>query len=190
MACHGGFSLDEVTRRSWYNPEEILTAAGLKAGMTFADVGSGPGFFSFLAAKIVSEKGKVYAVDADAQAIDQLKRVASQKGLLNIQAVAAKAESTIFCDGCIDIIFYSMVLHDFNDPARVLQNAKTMLRPSGKLVDLDWKKEPMPFGPPVEIRFSEKKASELISLAGLLVTNARYAGRYHYVVTAKLQPSS
>ncbi len=185
MACHGGFSLEEATRRSWYNPEEILAAARLQAGMTFADVGSGPGFFSLLAAKIVGEKGKVYAVDADAQAIDRLKRVASQKGLPNIQAVVAKAEDTIFCECCIDIVFYSMVLHDFEDPARVLQNAKTMLKPSGTLVDLDWKKEPMPFGPPLEIRFSEKKASELISLAGLHVIDTRNAGPHHYVVTAK-----
>ena len=60
MTCHGGFSLDEITRRSWYNPENILK--DLKRGMTFADIGSGEGFFSILAARKVGKEGTVYAV--------------------------------------------------------------------------------------------------------------------------------
>ena len=52
MGCHGGFSLDEATRRSWYNPEAILKDAGLAAGMIFVDVGCGEGFFSLLAARM------------------------------------------------------------------------------------------------------------------------------------------
>jgi hypothetical protein len=49
MACHGGFSLDDATRRSWYNPEVILQ--DLQADRVFVDVGCGEGFFSILAAK-------------------------------------------------------------------------------------------------------------------------------------------
>jgi ubiquinone/menaquinone biosynthesis C-methylase UbiE len=185
MGCHGGFSLDEATRRSWYNPEEILNAAGLRKGMVFADIGCGEGFFTLLAAQAVGEAGKVYAVDVDASAIERLKRKASEKGLKNINAVAAEAEETVFCKACADIVFYSMDLHDFNDPVKVLRNAKQMLKASGLLVDLDWKKQEMPFGPPVQIRFSEQKASELMVQAGFKVSSVEEAGRYHYVVTAK-----
>ena len=49
----------------------------------------------------------------------------------------------------------------------------------------DWKKIEMPFGPPVTIRFSEKKASGLIESAGFTVTDVRDAGRYHYLIKAK-----
>ena len=72
MGCHGGFSLDEATRRSWYNPEAILQ--DLHLGMTFADIGCGDGFFSILAAKKVGETGKVYAVDIDPSGIEKLKQ--------------------------------------------------------------------------------------------------------------------
>ncbi len=144
MACHGGFSLDETKRRSWYKPEAIL--GEVKLGMTFADIGCGDGFFSILAAKSVGEKGKVYAVD---------------------------------------IVFFSMDLDDFADPQKVLRNAKQMLKPDGRLVDLDWKKIVTPFGPPVDIRFSEQHASALISAAGFTVTDVKDAGPYHYVLTAK-----
>jgi ubiquinone/menaquinone biosynthesis C-methylase UbiE len=183
VGCHGGFSLDEATRRSWYNPDAILKE--LQPRTVFVDVGCGDGFFSILAAKKVGEKGKVYAVDIDASAIDKVKLKAKAEGLKNITSKAGKAEDTVFCKSCADFIFYSMDLHDFSDPVKVLQNAKQMIKPNGQLLDLDWKKIEMPFGPPVTIRFSEKKASDLIESAGFNVTDVRDAGRYHYLITAK-----
>ena len=183
MGCHGGFSLDEATRRSWYNPEAILQ--DLHAGMVFMDIGCGDGFFSILAAKKVGSNGKVYAVDTDASAIERLKQKAKAEGLKNITAKAGKAEDAVFCTQCADFVFYSMDLHDFADPAKVLQNAKQMMKPNGRLIDLDWKKIDMPFGPPVSIRFSEEKATGLMRSAGFTVADVRDAGPYHYVITAK-----
>jgi ubiquinone/menaquinone biosynthesis C-methylase UbiE len=188
MSCHGGFSLDEATRRSWFNPEKVLADAGLHTGMVFVDVGCGDGFFTILAAQLVGEKGRVYAVDTDTSAVERLKRRAAEKGLANVKAVAAEAEETVFCDGCADVVFYSIVLHDFHDPAKVLLNAKRMVKPSGRLVDLDWKKKQMEIGPPVRIRFSEEQAQELIKNAGFKVESVRDAGRDHYIIMAK--PSS
>lgn len=185
MSCHGGFSLDESTRRSWYNPEKILADIGLCSGMIFMDIGSGDGFFSMLAAKIVGEKGFVYAVDTDSLAIEKLKRNVKENSFNNVKPVVAEAEDTILCKGCADIVFYSMVLHDFHNPLKVLHNAGQMLKSSGKLVDLDWKKKRMTFGPPEQIRFSEEKASTLIMAAGFKIVNVSDAGLYHYVITAK-----
>jgi ubiquinone/menaquinone biosynthesis C-methylase UbiE len=184
MTCHGGFSLDEATRRAWYNPEAILKDAGLSGSMVFADVGCGDGFFSLLAAKIVGESGIVYSVDSDTEAIDRLKTKTETQHLTNIRAKAEKAEKTIFCTTCADVVFYSMVLHDFKDPVQVLQNAKEMLKPSGKLVNLDWKKMQVPFGPPFKIRFSEQDAMGLLKISGFAVTGVKDAGPYHYVITA------
>jgi ubiquinone/menaquinone biosynthesis C-methylase UbiE len=182
MGCHGGFSLDETTRRSWYNPDAILN--NLRSGMTFADIGCGDGYFTLLAAKKVGETGKVYAVDIDPKGIEKLKNKAESQGLNNIVATAGRAEDTVFCKECVDIVFYSMDLHDFHDPVKVLQNARQMVKPNGQLIDLDWKKIEMPFGPPVAIRFSEEKASDLIRSAGFAVTDVKTVGPYHYVVTA------
>ncbi|MFB3889090.1 MAG: class I SAM-dependent methyltransferase [Candidatus Bathyarchaeia archaeon] len=188
MGCHGGFSLDEAVRRTWYNPEAILKDAGLGSGMVFADVGSGDGFFTLLAARMVGETGGVFAVDTDALAIEQLRTEAAKQGLRNVHAEVAAAEETAFCHGCVDTVFYSMVLHDFKDPARVLSIARYMVKPSGKLVDLDWKKLQMPLGPPVSIRFSEQTASELLRRAGFRVQSVKDVGPYHYLIVAKPQP--
>ena len=61
-----------------------------------------------------------------------------------------------------------------------------MLKPSGKLVDLDWKPEPMPLGPPLERRFSIDKARKLIEAEGLHVKSVTDAGPYHYIIVAKI----
>jgi ubiquinone/menaquinone biosynthesis C-methylase UbiE len=183
MGCHGGFSLDEATRRSWYNPDAILKDLG--AGMVFMDIGCGDGFFTVLAAKKVGETGKVYAVDIDASAVEKLKQKAQVAGLKNVTAKVGAAEDTVFCKKCADFVFYSMDLHDFNDPEKVLKNAKEMVKPTGRLIDLDWKKIEMPFGPPVAIRFSEEKIAGLMKSAGFTVAEVKDAGPYHYLVTAK-----
>ena len=183
MGCHGGFSLDEATRRSWYNPDAVLQ--DLHEGMVLVDVGCGDGFFTILASKKVGENGKVYAVDIDPAGIEKLKSKAKNEGLTNITAKVGKAEDTVFCRQCADIVFYSMDLHDFGDPAKVLQNAKKMIKPTGHLIDLDWKKQEMPFGPPVAIRFSEEQASGLMRSSGFTVVDAWVAGPYHYVLSAK-----
>ena len=185
MSCHGGFFLEETVRRKWYNPEAVLESVGLRSGMVFMDVGCGDGFFTLLAAQAVGETGKVYAVDVDASAIERLKRKAAEQGLKNVHAAVGEAEETVFCSQCADIVFYSMVLHDFKDPAQVLLNAKKMLKPTGTLVDLDWKKKLMPFGPPFPIRFSQAKATDLITQAGFTLKSVKEAGRYHYIITAK-----
>jgi ubiquinone/menaquinone biosynthesis C-methylase UbiE len=98
---------------------------------------------------------------------------------------AGAAEETIFCETCADIVFFGIVLHDFRDPAKVLLNAKTMLKPTGRLIDLDWKKAAMELGPPLSIRFSEKKAVSLIRTAGFKIETAKETGPYHYLIIAR-----
>lgn len=77
-----------------------------------------------------------------------------------------------------------MVLHDFQEPVKVLSNANQMLKPSGIIANLDWKKIQTPFGPPMLIRFSEEYASDLIMQAGLKLREIKEAGQYHYLITA------
>lgn len=183
MVCHVGFALDESTRRSWYSPEGVLQ--DLRSGMTFVDVGCGDGFFTVLAAKKVGEEGKVFAVDVDSSAIQRLKNKADAEGLKNITAKVGSGEETVFCNKCADVIFYSMVLHDFADASKVLKNARRMVKSDGRLIDLDWKKQEMHFGPPVEIRFNEEQASNLIRNAGFQIDSVKPVGSYHYVISGK-----
>jgi len=83
-------------------------------------------------------------------------------------------------------VFIGIALHDFRDPFKVLQNAKSNLKKDGRLINLDWKKESTPFGPPVDIRFSESEAASLIERAGFNVVSIQDSGPSHYVIVANL----
>ena len=178
------FTADDPERRKWQDPEQILSAIGLSAGMVFADVGCGEGYFALPAARRVGPEGKVLAADINPEAVAALRGQAAAEGLTNLSVEAKAAEDTVFCTGCADIVFFGIDLHDFADPAQVIRNAKTMLKPSGRLVDLDWKDEPMAMGPPREKRFSREKAGRMIESAGFRIGSVQDAGPYHYLIIA------
>jgi ubiquinone/menaquinone biosynthesis C-methylase UbiE len=175
---------DEESRRKWQDPDAVLIEIGLNPGATFIDVGCGEGFFTLPAARLVGEKGRVYGLDVSPQAIERLQIKAANEGITTLLLRVGRAEDMVLCETCADFVFFGIVLHDFDEPIRVLANAAKMLKPSGTLVNLDWKKEPMEFGPPVEIRFSEEKAIKLIEAGGFKVKTVRNFGLYHYMIIA------
>lgn len=179
------FGYNDPERQKWQDPEHILRHLGLKQGSTFIDVGCGEGFFALPAAEMTAPNGNVLALDINPQAITALRKEATKRKLTNITAITGRAEETILCESCADFIFFGIVLHDFADPHRVLANARTMIKPQGRLVDLDWKKESMNFGPPVEIRFSEPQATQLIESQGFKTINIEPLPPYNYLITAQ-----
>ena len=114
-----------------------------------------------------------------------MKDKADKEGLTNIYSQVDEAENTILCQNCADIIFFGNVLHDFRDPLKVLKNAKLMLKPTGYLANVDWKKEATDIGPPVLKRYSEEKAADMISRAGFFIERTKNIGLYHYLIMAK-----
>jgi len=178
------FTADNAERRKWQNPEAILFGIGLKPALTFIDVGCGGGFFTMPAARIMRNNGKVYGIDVNPDYVNELREIAVKEKLNNLELTVGKAEEVVVCEGCADIVFLGVVLHDFEDAAKVLRNANKMLKHNGRLFDLDWKKEQTDRGPSFQKRFSQSYAAELIKAAGFIIENIRSSGRYHYLISA------
>ena len=179
------FCPDDPERRGWQDPVQILSAIGLGPGMVFVDIGCNEGYFALPAARMVGPGGTVFGVDISPGAIEHLASRAREEGLTNIILRVGSAEDTVVGRKCADFVFFGITLHDFRDPSKAIMNAREMLKPSGLLIDLDWKDEPTPFGPPPDIRFSVGKARSLIGSLGFRVHSETGAGPYHYMITAR-----
>lgn len=175
---------DEEERRSWQDPETILADIGVADGLVVIDIGCGQGFFALPAARRVGRNGRVVGIDNNPEAVGVMMERAGREGLHTLEGIVGTGEETVACEGCADIVFFGIDLHDFADPGKVLGNAQRMLKARGRLVDLDWKKEKTPFGPPQHIRFSDEEAARLIGEAGFSVIEVRDIPPWFYSITA------
>ncbi len=67
--------------------EEVLREIGIKEDEIILDFGCGSGTYTIPAAKLVGEKGLVYAVDKDKKELDNLIYKAKSAGLNNIKEI-------------------------------------------------------------------------------------------------------
>ncbi|MFX1538726.1 MAG: class I SAM-dependent methyltransferase [Promethearchaeota archaeon] len=96
---------DNALRRRFYDPYQALENAGLKAGQKVLEVGCGPGFFTIPAAKIVTETGKVYALDIHPLAIKRVQAKIETGKVTNVEPILANITNTGFPEESLDLAF-------------------------------------------------------------------------------------
>ena len=91
---------------------KILQRIGIKNGQTVLDFGCGSGTYTIPVAKIVGKKGKVYALDKDKNALDNLMKRAKLGRLKNIGRMATSGELRIaLLDESVDATLLFDVFH-------------------------------------------------------------------------------
>jgi ubiquinone/menaquinone biosynthesis C-methylase UbiE len=96
---------------------QLLKDVGIKAGQVVLDFGCGSGIYTVPAAKIVGDKGKVYALDKDSEVLNKLMQRAWTAGLNNIERMDAHGELQIgLADGSVDVVLLFDVLHSYYFP--------------------------------------------------------------------------
>ncbi len=169
-------------RRRYQNPLKISKSMGVKKGMTIADLGCGPGFFTMPLASLVGPGGLVYAVDSSTTMLKHL-RVSikrSHASGMRLKVVRADVSRTGIPSNSVDIVLFARVLHDIGKKRVFLKEVKRICKPTGMVVDLDWKKIKMKHGPPYGICLSIPHAKRIIAREGFRFVGTFDAGRYHY----------
>ena len=175
-------------RRRRQDPEKIIKNLGIRKGMTVADLGCGPGFFTIPLALAVGESGVVYAVDSDAGMLSHLQGYVEKLGSTphgSVKRIKTDVTKTKIPSGSVDVAFFANVLHDLAEPQAFLNEVRRIVKKDSVIVDVDWKKMDTGFGPPPGLRLSAEESDEILQRAGFKRTKSIYAGRNHYGLLCK-----
>lgn len=173
-----------ATGRALINAQDVLTIAKLRFGQHYADFGSGTlGHFVFPATEMVGPEGKIYAVDILKSALENIASRAKHDRVLNLETVWGNIEKVggvAIEPGSLDLISMVNITGLIKKTPIVLDEASRLLKPDGRLLFIDWKKEAMPIGPPLEDRVEPEELDPLLMRAGFRLTNAFDAGPRHW----------
>ena len=111
----------------------IFRRAGLRAGHTALDLGSGPGYTTLELATVVGETGRVIAVDESAVFLEHLRGECERFGLRHVEAVESKVETVELEPASIDVAYARWLFCWLEDPAPAMARVAAALRPGGAL---------------------------------------------------------
>lgn len=114
----------------------IFAQAGIRPGMRVLDLGCGAGDVSFVAADLVGPGGSVVGVDRSPGALARARLRARQRGLAQVRFVEGDLQDPA-PGGPFDAIVERLVLMWFPDPAALLRQQATTLRPGGLVVPIE-----------------------------------------------------
>jgi len=166
------------------NPNYLLKEIlGLPSGSTVADLGCGSmGFFTLEAAKLVGDKGQVFACDILKEVLSSVEGKARQEGLTNIKTVWTNLEivGATKINRQVDYVILKNTLFQSKKQAEIFMEAFRLLKNDGKLLFIEWQMSSGPIGPAQEIRVPKETAEQLAAQAGFVKEKDFVAGNSHY----------
>jgi ubiquinone/menaquinone biosynthesis C-methylase UbiE len=156
----------------------ILQELNIQPGMVILDAGCGNGYMAKEFSRVLNRTGKVYALDPDPEAIENLKKETIGS---NIEPLEADITTTTpLKEFSLDLIYLSTVLHGFSKDQvqSFYQEVKRLLKPHGRLAIIEIQKQNTPFGPPLEIRFSPEELRQALPLTPVSLVEV---GQYFYM---------
>jgi SAM-dependent methyltransferase len=110
-----------------------LDRLGLREGWRCVDVGAGGGDVTVALAALVGRDGRVYAVDSDPRARDEVAAAAAAAGAAQVLAITQAAEDLTLPEP-VDLAFCRFLLLHVLDPVAVLRRMAGVVRPGGWVV--------------------------------------------------------
>ena len=105
----------------------------LAPGWRCVDVGAGGGDVTVALAELVGREGRIYAVDSDPRARDEVARAASAAGQAQVLAITQTGEDLMLPEA-VDLAFCRFLLLHVHDPVVVLRRMAAAVRPGGWVV--------------------------------------------------------
>jgi ubiquinone/menaquinone biosynthesis C-methylase UbiE len=160
MSYQGADWLDRPEREEEEAPDDAIAQINLQKGQIVADIGAGSGFMSEKMSKKVGPTGKVYAEDIQPQMIELLKQRMDKQKLANIIPVLGTPDDPKLPASTLDLELLVDVYHEFQRPVAMVDHLRDALKPGGRMVLLEYRKE----DPSIPIQPAHKMSVEVAKL--------------------------
>ena len=183
----GSTADEDQERHVWQKPGVVIDVLGDIEEKVIADIGAGEGFF---ARRLAPLADRVIAIEIDERWIeylDTLRTTELPKQLQpRLQPRLAKPNDPMLGFREVDIVLFVNTLYLIDNREEYLHKLLPALRPNGRIVIVDWKKEDTALGPEPDERIGLADLGRMLNNAGFeIVTVDNTALDYQYIVVAE-----
>src|SRR3954447_3663292 len=132
----GTFSTEDARDRAG-EAEEVMQLAGVKPGMSVADVGAGEGYYTVRLARVVCDKGRVLAEDFIPDIRDSLSDRVQRENLDNVAVKLGSADNPMLPAQSFDRAFLVHMYHEVQSPYAFLWHLREGLKADGLVAVVD-----------------------------------------------------
>lgn len=127
-------STTACAQSGWRKADELFEAMELKEGSWVADIGSREGYYTIRMAPIVGKTGHIFAVDIDADALEDLQENLREDKIENVTPVYSVYDNPMLPANSLDAVLIRNAYHEFTEHMAMLNHIKQALKPGGRLV--------------------------------------------------------
>lgn len=177
--------LDRATRVAEEKPDLTVENLNLEPDDVVADIGAGSGYFSSRIAQQVPQ-GKVYAVDIQPEMLEAIATLKEKRQIDNIETVLGAEDSPKLPPDSIDLAFMVDAYHEFAYPKEMMAGIVEALKPGGRVVLLEYRKEnPMIMIKPLH-KMTQKQVKKELKAVGLKWQSTKqFLPEQHFLVFSK-----
>lgn len=173
----------------WQKPESVIRLLGDVQEKTVADIGAGTGFFALRLTPLAKQ---VIAIDIEPRLVQYLDSLrvhtlpVGMQGRLRVQ-LATPVDPGLKAQE-VDVILIVNTYMYLDNREKYLRRLYGCLRPSGRLLIVDFKKKMTSLGPPRAIRVPQFQVEDELEQAGFRILESNDTELdYQYIILAEKQ---
>jgi ubiquinone/menaquinone biosynthesis C-methylase UbiE len=127
------YTFDNPLRRFIQNPEKILKPY-VREGDTVLDVGPGMGYFSIPLARLVGEKGRVFAADVQQEMLNVLQKRAQKAGVEQRITLHLCEKESLGLNTKFKFALAFWMVHEVPEQETFFKEIRSLMKPNGELL--------------------------------------------------------
>jgi predicted methyltransferase len=155
--------------------DDIMDRAGIRPGMTVADIGAGEGYYTVRLARRVGPQGRVLGQDIIPEVIDALGRRVNRENWTNVSVKLGTPDDPRLPERSFDRVFLVHMYHEITEPYAFLWRLHAAVKPGGEVIVVDANRPTQDHGTPPDLLGCEFAA---VGFKLIAITQRPDAGGY------------